>query len=115
MARYAVALSGNSTGTFVCEIIRPRAFWSWIATLAAYGGGGNNFGGGTVAWFWSPDRGTTLLPLLDLTGNAITWTTDGAFNSQFGNGAKNSDAPQIYVKLTGSTSPTINVVVFDNR
>lgn len=111
MSKHVITLTGNTTGTFVCNLIKPRDYYCWFATIVAQG----TFGGGTVAWFFSIDQGTTLLPINDLTGVAITQTSNGGVNATFGSGSANGDAPQIYVKLTGATSPSITVAVLDNQ
>lgn len=111
MAKYVATITADTTSLYVCDIKKSREYWCWFATLVAYG----TFGSGTVAWFYSLDQGTTLIPLNDLTGVAITQTANGGVNAQFGVGGTNSDNPRIYVKMTGSTSPSVTVAVLDNN
>jgi len=50
------------------------------ASLAVFGGGGNNFGSGTVTLQASFDGGTTFIDVPDSSGTAITFTANGMTN-----------------------------------
>lgn len=73
------------------------------------------FGSGTIAWRLSRNSGTTTIPLSDYNGAAITSTAAGAFNSQPCTGNNNNDRVQLYVILTGATSPSLTVGFIDNN
>ena len=110
MAGYSRTITANGT-YYICDIFcRPDAT-NYLATLYASG----TFGSGTIAWNWSPDAGTTLLPIRDLSGNALTSTGNDSFNTQFGNATGNQAKPQIYAVLSGATSPSIKIGALDNR
>lgn len=111
MAKFTVTIKADTAKTYVCDMKKSREYWCWFATLVAQG----TFGGGTIAWFYSIDSGTTLISLNDLLGNPITQTTNSGVNSQFGSGNTNTDNPQLYVTMTGSTSPNVLVACLDNR
>ena len=79
-------------------------------SFLAYGGGGNNFGGGTIAVNVSPD-GTTMIPATEGAA-AITFTSNTSKNLDV-----NSDEREpVYIAfvMTGSTSPTVTIKVYDN-
>jgi hypothetical protein len=115
MAKYSVTLSANTAGTFVCNVRKKRDLAEWRGLLMAYGGGGSNFGSGTVAWNISPNGGATLIPMTDLVDTAITMTTNKAYDASLTTGSNNDDMLSIYVALTGSTTPTIVCSVYDNN
>ena len=80
-------------------------------TFLAYGGGGNDFGGGTVAFNLSPD-GTEMVPVTQ-SGTAVTFT-----EAYTGNIEANSDESNpVYAAfvMSGSTSPTVVIKIYDNR
>lgn len=116
MAKFTKTLTVDGD-TAVCVVNRRKNDANnWTASIFTYGGGGNNFGGGTVAMKISPDGGTTKIAMKDFTGTAITGTAAYVFNTQpIGNPNRNQDTLTIYASLSGSTSPTIIVDIFDNR
>jgi hypothetical protein len=87
------------------------------ATVWVYGGGGNDFGSGTVTLQGSPDGGTTFIDIPDQAGTAITFTADGVTNFElYGNADPvSSEVVQIRLALAGSTSPTIRYIIDDVR
>ena len=88
------------------------------ATVWVFGGGGNDFGSGTVTLQASPDSGTTFFDILDQTGTAITFTADGFANFELqGNSDASKVGEQVVIRLalTGSTSPTIKYIIDDVR
>ena len=87
------------------------------ATVYVFGGGGNNFGSGTVTLRMSPDGGTTFIDMPDQTGSAITFTADGVTNFElYGNQNPIGTEEVVFrLALTGSTSPTIRYIVDDVR
>jgi hypothetical protein len=113
MAKYTATFSANAADTYICTAHRRRGATVYDVTLFANG----TFGGGTIAWIWSPDGGSTFQPIKDLSGNPITSTAADSFNAQFGTPATNfaSDQVKIYATLTGATSPVITVGAIDNR
>lgn len=113
MAKYSVSITADTTGTFVCNVKKKRGLHSYKYTIMAYG---STFGSGTVAWFVSPDSGTTLIAMTDLTDTALTMTANKMFDGELGGvSSHNNDVLSIYVKMTGSTSPSVTAVVYDNN
>jgi hypothetical protein len=80
-------------------------------SFIAYGGGGNDFGSGTVAVNVSPDS-TIMIPATE-SGTAITFTENTARNIEV-NSDENEPVYLAFV-MTGSTSPTVLIKVYDNR
>ena len=97
----------------ICQIDRRRSDSNnWQATVFMTG----TFGGGTCTIELSPDQGTTLIPAKDWIGNAIDATSNAVFTTQpVGNGNHLEDFVTLYAVMSGSTSPSMNVTVFDNR
>lgn len=111
MTLYAVTLTTAVPAQYICDINKKRDFRNWSAGVIIAG----TFGAGTVNLFISPDKGTTKIPWFDASGVAITSTANDNYTLNFDGGAKNSDAPQIYVTLTGSTGATVTVYLYDNN
>lgn len=113
MAKSSITLLANTPtgGTFLCPVRKSREYPCWFASLTAQG----TFGSGTLAFFVSFDKGTTLIALKDLTDSAVSLTSAGSINVQLGTSRDISDEPQIWVELTGSTSPNIVVSALDNN
>jgi hypothetical protein len=136
--RYAVTFgTGNnssngvnsSAGTFICTVRKKRDLQLYNYTIMGYG----TFGSGTLAWFISPDQGTTQIAMTDLTDTAITMTTNKAFNGQMAaasgmtgpaagttvanpNSLSTNNVLQIWAQLTGTTSTTqLTAAVYDNN
>lgn len=87
------------------------------ASVYVFGGGGNDFGSGTVTLQVSPDGGTTFIDVPDQVGSAIIFSSDGVTNFElYGNG---NDIPTekvvLRLALAGSTSPTIRYIINDVR
>ena len=80
-------------------------------TFLAYGGGGNDFGGGTVAVNLSPD-GTVMVPATQ-SGTAVTFTGGYTTNIE----AYSDENNPVYAAfvMSGSASPTVIIKVYDNR
>jgi hypothetical protein len=110
MAKQLVNITATGE-TFIGTVMRPPNLTNWFATFFAYG----TFGGTTINWQWSPDNGTTFLPMKDLTGNAVTSTTNDSFNSEFGTGKKNSDHITLWVNLVSGSGINVNVGFYDNQ
>ena len=87
------------------------------ATVWVYGGGGNNFGSGTVTLQASPDGGTTFIDIPDAGGTAVTFTADGVSNFEiYANGdLTTGKVVQLRLAVSGSTSPTIRYIIDDAR
>jgi carbon monoxide dehydrogenase subunit G len=83
------------------------------ATIYVFGGGGNDFGSGTVAVQVSPDGGTTFMDVKDQAGVSVTFTADGMTNIEIQSNPnpKSSEIVQLRFSLSGSTSPTIRYIV----
>lgn len=114
MAKHTITISGN-TDTQICKIKKPRASDNWCGTIMIYGGGGNNFGSGTVTLKISPDQGTTKITTKDSAGTNVTATSNACFVIPVsGAGDSNDDYLSLYASMSGSTSPTVIVEVWDN-
>lgn len=87
------------------------------ATVSVFGGGGNNFGSGTVTLQHSPDGGTTFIDIIDQSGTAITFTADKTVNFELYGNANNISAEtnRIRLALAGSTAPTLRYIIDDVR
>lgn len=116
MAKFTKTLTVDAD-VAICQIDRRRGDANnWQATVFIYSGGGSAFGGGTVLIKLSPDQGTTKIAAKDWNGTAISATTASQFCMQpCGNGSHLADYITVYASLTGSTTPTIIVDLFDNR
>lgn len=110
MAKHQTTVTSNAA-YYVATIRRRRDAWSYLATLLAFG----TWGGGSLSWQLSPDAGATLLPLKDLSGNALVSNSNDSFNSQFGNTVNNNDSLQIWVTMAGATNPNVTVRIDDNN
>ena len=99
--------------TLLCRAIKTAGKDRYLATIACYGGGGNDFGSGTVTIKVSPDGGTTLITAQKADGTDVTFTADGVQNVELGFG-NSQEGMDIYAVMAGSTSPTVNVTIFDN-
>ena len=84
-------------------------------TIFVYGGGGNDFGNGTVTLQASPDGGTTFMDVTDQGGTAVTFGANGISNFELYANADPISGNQVQIRLAlaGSTSPTIIYKVFD--
>lgn len=110
MSKYTNTLAADGTAQ-IAFVKKPRSLTDWLGTFFVTG----TFGGGTLAWQWSPDGGTTKLALKDLTGTAITSTAADSFNGTMGTASKNGEEPILYATLTGSTNPSLTFGVFTNE
>lgn len=116
MALKTLTISADTSGTFLASVHRRRDAPHYLATCLIYGGGGNNFGSGTVSLHLSPDGGTTLIPINDLSGNPVATTGNLSLPKiELGNPSTNTDTLKIYVVVSGSTSPTIKINWYDNN
>lgn len=110
MAKQVVTITATGETQIGTIMRRPDAL-SWFGTFFAYG----TFGGTTVNWQWSPDGGTTFLPLKDLGGVAVTSTSNDSFNAQFGTGKNNSDHITLWVNLVAGAGISLKVGFYDNQ
>lgn len=110
MANFRVTLTGNTTGTLLCYITKPRALTEYFATLNAYG----TFGGGTLSYGISTDGGATIVTQKDLSGVAYSATSNDTVNIMMGVANHNGQEPRLYAILAGSTAPSITIDVEDN-
>ena len=100
---------------FLARAKRRNDAPSYIASLMA----GGTWGGGTLTLKLSPDKGVTLYPYNDLTGVAISFTDNNSLNTELGVGDPGSNADwdnslEIWAVLSGSTTPSLTVSVYDN-
>lgn len=110
MAKYAKVVTTNNT-FFVCNVKKKRLQPRFDYTIMAYG----TFGGGTVTWYVSPDQGTTLIAMTDLTDTAVSMTTNKMYDGSLCASSHNDDVLSIYAILSGSTSPSITIALYDNN
>lgn len=110
MARYSQNITEDGT-YLLATVNKPHNADFWVATFAAYG----TWGSGTITWQFSPDGGSTLLTMKDLSGTNMTSSDDDNFNVNLGDGSTNSDAIKVYATMAGSSGANVNVVIFDNH
>ena len=110
--RNITAFTTNATQQ-IAEIRKTRREESfYVNTIYAYG----TYGGGTLAFYVSPDRGTTLIPLTSSPGGTgISLTANGMIGGQFGHPSTNLQTSTLYATLSGATNPNIMIVVDDNN
>lgn len=118
MAKYTanVPTTTANPSVYICDIDRRRGDTNnWEGTAFLDG----TFAGGTVTLQFSPDEGTTKITGKDWTGNALSATSASMFVFQpMGNGNVNGDRIQVYASITGATgsgSPGVTAIIFDNR
>ncbi len=112
MAKQQYASAITADGDYlVGDVHRRSSVNEFMALVYATG----TFGSGTVAWKFSPDGGTTKIPLKDEGGNAASSTAAASFVIRMGNGSTNTTAPLIYASVGGSTAASITVGMFDNN
>lgn len=115
MAKYTTTFSADASLSVVCKVKLREGVNEYFANAFIYGTGGNNFGGGTVTMFVSPDGGTTKVALKDaISGTAISTNASAMFTIRLGNGSTNSDQLIIYATMASSTAPSVSVTVADN-
>lgn len=111
MAKYTINLAATTTGAKVCNVKKKRDMPLFYYTIMGYGA----FGGGTLAWFVSPDNGTTLIPMTDLTDTAVSMTTNKMYDGSLCASSHNTDTLSIWVTLSVATSPSLTASVYDNN
>jgi len=104
-------MTAQSTPTFLCSVHKSREFYCWFATLMASG----TWGGSTLSFYVSPDAGTTLIPIKDITDVAVSFTSNASLNIQMGVSRDNTDRPQIWCELASGSGASITVRVYDNN
>lgn len=109
MAKYTANLSANGD-VYVCTIRRPSGGGIWSGRFLVYG----TFGSGTVALKLSPDGGTTKISLKDSAGAIAITSNDVVDMPISGYSDKNNESLTIYASLSGATSPSITIEVWDN-
>jgi hypothetical protein len=120
---------GSSDAAYICTVRKKRDMPLYNYSIMGYG----TYGSATLAWYISPDQGTTTIAMTDLTDTAITMTANKAFNGAMaaasgmtgpaaGTTAANPKSVsthnelQIWAKVTASTSTTqVTAVVYDNN
>ena len=111
MAKSSITLTAQSTPAVLAPVRKSRDYWVWFATLTAQG----TFGGSTLTFYISFDKGVTLIALKDITDTAVTMTSNAAINIQSGTSRDISDEPQIWCELASGSGATVVVSVFDNN
>ena len=92
--------------TFIGKAQSPDRLYTAYLSISG------TFGSGTVTVQTSADGGTTKLDLEDA-GSAITATADKNLNIQIPATSFSDDAAEVYLTVSGSSSPDIDVVVID--
>lgn len=112
MAKYSLTLNASTTspGVALCNIVKKRDMPQWYYTVMGYG----TYGGGTLTWYVSPDKGTTVIPMTDLTDTALSMTQNKMFDGSLCASSNNTDRLQMWVQLTGATTPSLTVSVYCN-
>lgn len=80
-----------------------------VFTLYAIG----TWGSGTLVLDSSPDAGTTYVDVNDSSGTQVSFTADGQVNFELQ--TSNSDPVILKATLSGSSSPDLDVILFDSR
>lgn len=93
------------------DVFKKDLHTIWTGLFFSHG----TWGGGTIAWQWSYDGGTTKLAIKDNSGVPMVANADDSFTSDFVGGIANRDNIQIYATLSGSTSPSLSVGFIDNN
>jgi hypothetical protein len=109
----------NNQAYLLATVKKMReAVTEYLATILVYltAGSSQTFGGGTLNLYLSPDGGNTLIPLTAQAGGTpLTFTANGMAVFTTGHPSNNTDTLQLYGKITGATSPNLNVAVLDNN
>lgn len=112
MAKFKYPSAITADGDYLVATVHRRVTANdWTALVYAAG----TFGSGTVAWKFSPDGGTTKIPLKDEGGSAASSTAAASFVIHMGDGSTLSDAPLVYASVSGSTGASLTVGLFDNN
>ena len=103
----------TSNGSVNLSYLRKaREHTQYVSLLLAYG----TWGGGTLAFFLSPDNGTTKIPLTQTPGGTgISLTANGMAVITLGTPNTNTDQLQLWATLSGATNPSITVKNYDNN
>lgn len=110
MAKHQTVFSANNQSSLIATVKRRREAPYYLVTFVISG----TFGSGTLAFYLSPDLGTTLVALKDQSDNAVSATAATSFDAQLGNSNNNNDVLQIWATITGATSPNVTVNAYDN-
>lgn len=110
MAKHTKLLAANGD-VHLADVIRRRDAQSFGATVFFQG----TFGSGTATLQISPDGGLTKHTVFDENGDDIVFTQAGYANFVFGNASDNAGDLSLYVNLAGATSPSLSIILFDNR
>lgn len=110
MAKFTTTLVAN--GTADLGYVHKRVDdYLWAGLVFAYG----TWGGGTLAFKWSPDGGTTKINLPNTQNTAVSFSADNSARSDMLTGKNQSDKIKIYAVLTGATSPSLTIGYYDNN
>lgn len=107
MATTTTTFSGNATNTVIATLNKAKPTLGHTKVrVDAY----DNFGGGTLTFAYSPDNGTTKIPLkVSVGGSAVSFTDDEGFS--WDAPLDNDTAVILYATLSGATSPDLKVKV----
>lgn len=114
MSKTQVQLTGNES-KLLATVGRGASMDAYEITVFVTGGGGNDFGGGTVTIQASPDGGVTKVTLRDVAGTIVSITDDDVYNVRLGYAGTLGGEIQIFATMAGATAPTVDVVGFDNK
>lgn len=111
MTTNTTTFSGDASLTKLA-VIRPQSNRAGEATISVQG----TFGGGTFTLFESLDGGTTKIACKDISGTAYSTTTNDSFRYyQPGHATSESGNVILYGTLSGSTNPSLSVIILDNQ
>lgn len=103
-----VAQTVTADGTYCFQPLSTPSAWSpYKMTIFADG----TFGSGTIAW--NLYNGSGYQVLKDLTGTAVTSTSDDSFNVDLGFSQNNP--AKVCAVLSGATNPSIVIGMYDNN
>ena len=109
---FTASLVAQNTSVYLCDIVKPRIYDKWLATVLANG----TFGGGTVTLSISVDGGTTKHPITqDGVNTAASLTALGGVNISSGYTGNNLTTAKLYASIATATNPSVNLIVLDNR
>jgi hypothetical protein len=116
MSLITTVFSSNVAQKIAKVQVKNRSVNNYVATILVKG----TFGGGTLAFALSSNNGetigTTLIPLSSTPGGTqVSLTTASSFVFQAGNVSSNTQELALYATLSGATSPSIRVEVYDNN
>ncbi|QDP62938.1 MAG: hypothetical protein Unbinned5081contig1002_43 [Prokaryotic dsDNA virus sp.] len=104
--RKSITITADGSTTIPLKNVRGKDRTIYSVYLS------DDFGSGTVTAFLEAD-GTNNIAIKDAAGVAISLTDDDVFNFEAYSDEKSP--VNLVITLTGSSSPSINLNVYDNR